>query len=104
METIVIRAESIGRPSTIRVWGWGQALSACKSLANKLRFWAGDIMIGLNRRGPIFWDPGPIFEFNMPNPSVWYRLQPDMVRSDSCLSDGQKTAVLGEKLFLSPTY
>ena len=22
-------------------------------------------MIGLNRRGPIFWDPGPIFEFNM---------------------------------------
>ena len=51
--------------------GGGQALSACKSLANKLRFWAGDIMIGLNRRGPIFLDPGPIFEFNMPNPSVW---------------------------------
>ena len=77
-----------------------QALSACKSLANKLRFWAGDIMIGLNRRGPIFWDPGPIFEFNMPNPSVWYRFQPDMVRSDSCLSDGQKTAVPCQQLLL----
>ena len=56
-------------------------------------------MIGLNRRGPIFWDPGPIFEFNMPNPSVWYRFQPDMVRSDSCLSDGQKTAVTMNLVF-----
>ena len=56
-------------------------------------FGAGGIMIGLNKKAPISRDPGTIFEFLLPNPPVWYRCQPDMVRCDGCLSDGQKTAV-----------
>ena len=71
--------------------------------SSKVRHWAksydcgaGDILIGLNKKASIFWDPGPIFEFFMLNPSVWYRFQPDMVRSDSCLSGGQEAAELGK--------
>ena len=53
-------------------------------------------MIGLNKKAPISRDPGTIFEFLLPNPPVWFRCQPDMVRCDGCLSDGQKTAVQGD--------
>ena len=46
-------------------------------LSTKVRHWAksydcgaGDILIGLHKKAPIFWEPGPIFVCNMPNPSI----------------------------------
>ena len=41
----------------------------------------------------IFQDPGNIFKFFSPNPSVWHRFQPDMLGSDGCLSGTQPWAV-----------
>ena len=54
---------------------------------------AGDRLIGLNITAPIFWDPGPIFEFFMPNPSVWYRFQPNIVSFHCYLPGGQDRTV-----------
>ena len=87
METIVIRAAQFG-------FGDGGRLSPHAShWPTSYDFRAGGIMIGLNKKAPIFWDPGPIFEFFMPNPSVWYRFQPDIVSFHCYLPGGQDRTV-----------
>ena len=83
----------------VGVWGGDRFSLQAHHWAKSYECGAGDRLIGLNKKAHNFWDPGPIFEIVMPNPPVWHRCQPDMVRSHSCLSDGQNAAVLCKLLF-----